>query len=1124
MPRRTDDSMTMPDSPIARQRWRMAAAAYLLFVVYGSLVPFEFRALPPDQAWRAFLDTPFLALGVASRADWVANGILYLALGFLLAAAVIGTRAGTGVRLGLAIVVLGVCEAVAFGIEFVQLFFPPRTVSLNDLLAETIGSVLGVAAWLAWGHGTGRMAAEFGRGGVVAIRAAAVLYVLAYLALSLFPYDLLVSAEEYARKLAQGGTGWLLAPASCRSVPFCAAKLGVEILSMVPAGILLGMALGRSSRAGVAVALVAGTLLGGLIEVAQLAIASGTSQGLSVVTRAVGMALGVTAFRHTRPTWLGAVRPWLPWMVAAAALPYLLVLLWANGWVTRDWADWAHVRASLAEQRWLPLYYHYFTTETGAVVSVLACVVSYGPVGLAAAALCVRDDGVVRGSAWLPAALAGVLAALVEAGKLALPGRHPDPSNVFIAMAAAGAGFAVARLLLAWSRQGTTTAVTGAPAAPVVPAREGREVADRGSVMPSSGEPMVGPGPSRVVLAIVLLAGTGMALRHYPLGAVVPGIALAAYAAVLWRFPRAWLVCVLAALPALNLMPLTGWVLIDEFDLLLAVSVAVVLLRPRAARPYHAWTGGARVAVGLLLLSFVASAAVGFVPVAPFDSNAVSGYFSGYNSLRILKGFLWPLALWLLIRDEGEGARDVQARFVAGVLLGLCVVIAVSLWQRIVFGGLFSFSSDYRIEGPFPELHTGGGDLHGYLVLTMPFAAAAIALWPRWIIGGICAAVFAASGFVLAVTFTRGAYVGGLGALVVVAVAFVLSRRAQGRWRTGPVLAAGAVMLAGTVIAVPVVMGTFMKARISASGADAKTRIDHWLGALRMRDPGIATSLFGMGLGSFPRTFLIRNPEGASASVSFQTGGGEQFARLGTGRPTYFSQRVAVEPGGRYVLSFDLRGSGAAPGRMEVFLCEKSEHYSFDCRTLSFPLKQASGQWARVEGAFDVGQMGAGRLIFRRPIVLSFMNAQAGTLLDIDNVRLADASGRDLVSNGDFARGSARWFFATDDHLPWHVFSTPTQVLFELGWFGVGAVAIALLLALGRTATRMWRGDLFSGAVLAALVGFLLVGITESLFDGPRVMVLFFLVVFLALRDPGELQRRSRRRRSSRRRSAVAAA
>ena len=150
--------------------------------------------------------------------------------------------------------------------------------------------------------------------------------------------------------------------------------------------------------------------------------------------------------------------------------------------------------------------------------------------------------------------------------------------------------------------------------------------------------------------------------------------------------------------------------------------------------------------------------------------------------------------------------RDIQARLVAGLLIGLCVVIAVSLWQRIVFGGLFSFSGQYRIEGPFPELHTGGGDLHAYLVLTMPFAAAAIALWPRPWVRAIAATILAAAGFVLAVTFTRGAYVGGIGALTLVVLALLRSRAGQPGPRRGPLLAAAAVALASALIAVPLLL------------------------------------------------------------------------------------------------------------------------------------------------------------------------------------------------------------------------------------------------------------------------------------------------------------------------------
>jgi hypothetical protein len=60
-----------------------------------------------------------------------------------------------------------------------------------------------------------------------------------------------------------------------------------------------------------------------------------------------------------------------------------------------------------------------------------------------------------------------------------------------------------------------------------------------------------------------------------------------------------------------------------------------------------------------------------------------------------------------------------------------------------------------------------------------------------------------------------------------------------------------------------------------------------------------------------------------------------------------------------------------------------------------------------------------------------------------------------------------------------------------------------MLMSLSLLATRMLRGDFFSATLLAALAGFLLIGVTESLFDGPRVTTLFFLLVFLGwLRPP----------------------
>ena len=65
--------MPSPPSTTAAKASQHALLALLwaLFVAYGSLVPLDFR--PRPDAWQAFMNTPWLSLGVGSRADWVAN-------------------------------------------------------------------------------------------------------------------------------------------------------------------------------------------------------------------------------------------------------------------------------------------------------------------------------------------------------------------------------------------------------------------------------------------------------------------------------------------------------------------------------------------------------------------------------------------------------------------------------------------------------------------------------------------------------------------------------------------------------------------------------------------------------------------------------------------------------------------------------------------------------------------------------------------------------------------------------------------------------------------------------------------------------------------------------------------
>ena len=121
--------------------WRVAnlwLLAYLPFVVYGSLVPLDFRPMPPGQAWPIFQQIPFLR----SASDRAPTGSP-TACSTCRWASCCHARAGSGGRtVGLGADV-ALCAALATGVEFAQLFFPPRTVSQNDLLAEYIGSAWG---------------------------------------------------------------------------------------------------------------------------------------------------------------------------------------------------------------------------------------------------------------------------------------------------------------------------------------------------------------------------------------------------------------------------------------------------------------------------------------------------------------------------------------------------------------------------------------------------------------------------------------------------------------------------------------------------------------------------------------------------------------------------------------------------------------------------------------------------------------------------------------------------------------------------------------------------------------------------------------------------------------------
>ena len=1071
-----------------RKSFAIAAGFYLLFVVYGSLVPLDFRPYPLDAAWRDFLGTGYLVLGVASRADWVANILLYIPLAYLLSAAFAAGAKSAGGRALRVALVFAVCAAVAVGVEFIQLFFPPRTVSINDIVAELIGTGLGVGMWLIWGDALDRLWTEMERGGLPAIRAAVVGYVLAYLAFSLFPYDFLVSAQEYSEKFAGGGYGLMVASETCERMSSCAGKLIAEIIAVVPLGLLLGIAIGRSARRVYLTAALCGLALGLTIEVTQLFLASGVSEGMSLLTRAAGVCLGVALHRHVRLQRLMDLQPYLVGALFVASPIYLAALMWANAWFGARWVGMEQARAVLDGVRWLPFYYHYFTTETHALRSLLAEVAMYLPVGIAYWIWTLRRARAhVAGSVLIPALVAALLALVMEMGKLFLPGKHPDPTDVPIAMFAAAAAYRLARQFYQWALQEEPAPPASSPV---------REESPGGGTRPAASSVA-----ARALPLFLLLGGTGMALLNYPLGGVWLTLALCLYGAVLWRFPGVCLPAVIALLPWLNFSMFSGWILLNEFDLLIAVTLIVRLLQTHPDHADATLSRGAKWIVMLLAASFFVSAVVGLLPLSSLDQNALASYYSNFNSLRQLKGFAWALALLPMLIEEARNPLRMEQRWVAGMLVGLCGVLGVILWERAVFAGLADFSAEYRAEGPFPELHTGGGDIHAYLVTAIPFVFLWIALRPTLARVASGMLLFMLASYALGVTFARGGYVGYAGVMGVLGFAAVVYWLRQGVGKARHIAIAAVPAVAGLAVMIPILLGSFMEARLAGSHTEAATRTRHWVHAIDMMDGGVATALFGMGLGSFPKTFLFLDRENASATFSYEREGANGFVRLGSGRPLFLGQRVSTVAGRSYQLSLDIR-SASPKAKIDLSLCERSVQQSFRCKWQSFTVKIAGKGWEHNEVTLNSDEVGSGIWPMRRPVVLSVSNAQPGSLVDVDNVRLTDESGNDLLANGDFSRGGARWFFSADDHLPWHIFNLWVQILFEQGWIGVLSFVAVVMMVLTRLVLGTWKGDRYSAALLAALFGFLLIGFTESLFDSPRITTLFYLLLFAGLLHP----------------------
>jgi hypothetical protein len=573
-------------------------------------------------------------------------------------------------------------------------------------------------------------------------------------------------------------------------------------------------------------------------------------------------------------------------------------------------------------------------------------------------------------------------------------------------------------------------------------------------------------------------------------------IGLLIYSAILLRYPQAWLFVIPLALPTLDLAPWTGRFYFDELDIIMLISLAGALWH------YSLWPSRINypnkiilLFWGFMLTSFI-SLLIGLLPLQIIDANSFNSYWSSYNSLRVGKGFLWGGLILIMLHAVRLPSQQLLRIYSGGATVGLIGVIMVAIRERWQYVGLLDFAEDYRITSTFSSMHIGGSHIEAYLVCIIPF----LWLWimqRRQILSMLAGVVIMiAALYTTIITISRGS----LPALFLVMLIITLGTlRKNRRFFSKKVLLTTGIVIGAAVITFVGIGGSYFQHRLTQSQQDLQKRINHWTSAIDMMPNNLLTHAFGMGLGTFPITYMYYNiDKPRPARFAYLNENRNYFLRLSDGETLYIAQRIPIEARKDYTLSISLR-STSNNASLSVPLCEKHLLNSYQCQWQTIHLDNTEKQWQTYTQQINSGPLGQGNRLSRRPTELSLYNPTKNSEIDIDNISLKNSDGIELIYNGDFTANSDRWFFKTHSHLAWHIKNLWYQIYFEQGLAGLiifCSLCLSLIIKLGK---RTWNGDILSTTILASISSFLAVGLFGSLFDSPRLTTLFLATLALGI-------------------------
>jgi VanZ family protein len=436
----------------ARRALAWCAAGAAAFTLYGSLVPFHFRALTLARALELFGLLLAEGVSVYSRSDLLANFLLGAPIGFFLLGAVRADREPSAKRTLIAALALWpVCALFALGVEFAQQFTTTRNCALSDIAAQALGSALGMLAWAAFGPALVRAArALWAR--TDPNPAARVLF--AYFALLLLiqtlPFDLSPSPGELYKKVRDGGATF---------APFAEfrgatderkwelyGKLSKLAGLFFPVGLLLARVNGRAARWGGAKVALAALAIALCAEGAQLFVRTRTPSTTDVLVGAFAVVAAWYAARvHSEGLAVPFATSWFVVWCAALTPAYL----------PRAGAPQLEVPRAFG---WVP----FAAAEAGDPMHVLedflTKLVLFGLLGVLVAARVLPPKvrrgpgGSVRVAVGISLALGLLVSALIESAQRFTAAHTPGITDVLLGGAGAALGALAARASSARAR------------------------------------------------------------------------------------------------------------------------------------------------------------------------------------------------------------------------------------------------------------------------------------------------------------------------------------------------------------------------------------------------------------------------------------------------------------------------------------------------------------------------------------------------------------------------------------------------------------------------------------------------------------------------------------------------